>query len=35
LKEPEESKMITVAEPLESKSLESTPMYEREELLNG
>ena len=27
--------MITLAEPLESTSLESTPMYEREELLNG
>src|SRR5881409_600151 len=27
--------MITLAEPLERTSLESTPMYEREELLNG
>ena len=27
--------MITLAEPQESTSLESTPMYEREELLNG
>src|SRR5256714_14686999 len=27
--------MITLAEPLESTSLESTPMYEREDLLNG
>src|SRR5947207_4561716 len=35
LKEPEENKMISLAEPLESTSLESTSMYEREELLNG
>src|SRR5438477_9526746 len=27
--------MSTLAEPLESTTLESTPMYEREELLNG